>query len=1161
MRPAPANPARNSSFAGSAAGRRPSRRTTLAAALGVLALVAGLVPALLQAQAAGATATNPIGSLDSVAIGADGAIAALGWAADADAPTTALRVDLSDNGVQKTWVRASTARADVASAHPSFGAAHGFSFRLVAGEGSHQLCATAENLGGGASTQLGCRTVTVHNNPSGTMSAPALTANTVTFTGTAVDANSTNPVIVSGYVDGRRTLDTTAAGTSHSYSLALPVSEGSHSICLYAINIGAGANIRLGCQAVVVHNNPLGALESAGQVPTGVSVTGYAIDLNTTSPVSVWAFVDGVLTARTLASAPRPDLATSYPSSGPDHGYSMLLALASGSHTVCAWAINIGPGANTQLGCSRVTVQNNPIGNVESVRQLPSGVQVAGWAMDLNSTGPVTVSIFVDGKAVTSASASAARPDLTAHYPTMGANHGYAVLVAVPAGNHTVCVDAVNIGAGANSRLRCLPVTVQNNPIGSIDTARQVPGGAELAGWALDLNSIAPVSVFVYVDGRYTTRVTASTSRSDLASHYPTVGGGHGYSLLVPMGPGKHTVCGYAINTGPGVNSMLPCKVLTLKDVPLGNLEVVQLRPGGVSLAGWAMDAFSTAASAVRVYVDSRPAAGGAASASRPDLLASFPNMGAGHGFTIFTPLSVGIHRVCTYVINPRHATNLGLRCVSVSRLANPVGSSTSITRTGTTNTVTVTGWALDPDSLGPIVVHVFSDGVDKQTVTANAAVASVGAAWPAYGTGHGYSAGIALDANEHTVCVTAYNVGEGRSTVLGCTLITTSGEAAPAVPVTVTAWAGSKSVTLGWTAPRSDNAPITSYQITNNQRGTVTTVGATSIGAVVGGLTNGLHYTFSVRALNSFGRGSAATVGATPTNIPPQITPAPVSTSHYLRNLTGNLTSDAALMRAMGAADASRNPSGHTYLVLLQIGGQDEADHGVLLSAIARYVSYASVVSAMKAYLDGYATRQQPYAPLTLAIGTNNDVDVSTASGLTWARTVVSPVQVFAAAHHPGVIIAGANDMEPGFSATVGQTRAWLSGYLAGTSAAFVFNGSADGCSTATAGGGCNNHWTMADLQWLSGGAAPTRTISLPQIYNYAMPLQWKYISLTGTNGGRPRINFGGPLTERTACDQAGSCGSITNTDAWTKLWSAISSTAATKQSQLPHGTDLRIN
>jgi hypothetical protein len=266
-------------------------------------------------------------------------------------------------------------------------------------------------------------------------------------------------------------------------------------------------------------------------------------------------------------------------------------------------------------------------------------------------------------------------------------------------------------------------------------------------------------------------------------------------------------------------------------------------------------------------------------------------------------------------------------------------------------------------------------------------------------------------------------------------------------------------------------------------------------------------------------------------------------------------------MMRKTGATDAANNPSGHSYLVLLQIGGQDEYDQGALLSATARYVSYPAVVSGVKAYLDGYSSAQKASAPLTLAIGTNNDVDVNASAGVSWARNIVNPVASYSASRYPGTIIAGANDMEPGFSANVSETRAWLTGYLGATTARFVFNGSADGCSTYTAGGGCNNGWSMADLQWLGGGASPARTINLPQIYNSAMPKQWKNISLTGTNAGKARIYFGGPLTEVTACTQAGSCGSISNVDAWNQLWTAISSTTATKQSQMPHGTDLRIN
>jgi len=156
---------------------------------------------------------------------------------------------------------------------------------------------------------------------------------------------------------------------------------------------------------------------------------------------------------------------------------------------------------------------------------------------------------------------------------------------------------------------------------------------------------------------------------------------------------------------------------------------------------------------------------------------------------------------------------------------------------------------------------------------------------------------------------------------------------------------------------------------------------------------------------------------------------------------------------------------------------------------------------------------------------------------------------------------IAGADDMEPGFSATYAQTSAWLGGYLDATAAPFVFNGSADGCAWTVTNGHCNNGWWMSGLYHLAAGAAPTRIINLPQIYNTTMAAQWKYISLTGIGLGHPRISFGGPLTEWTACTQAGGCGSLTGHTAWTTLWNDLQSDPRLAVGSLPYSTDLRID
>jgi len=231
------------------------------------------------------------------------------------------------------------------------------------------------------------------------------------------------------------------------------------------------------------------------------------------------------------------------------------------------------------------------------------------------------------------------------------------------------------------------------------------------------------------------------------------------------------------------------------------------------------------------------------------------------------------------------------------------------------------------------------------------------------------------------------------------------------------------------------------------------------------------------------------------------------------------------------------------------------------VLSATTRFVSYANLVKDVNAYVDGYASAQKASAPITIAVGTNNDMDVTASTGVTWARTVVNPV-VIHARPHPNIKIAGANDVEPGFRGTYAQTKAWLLGYLGATSARFVFNGSADGCAWTVTARRCNNGWSMAGLYNLSAGASPSRIVNLPQIYNNTMAAQWKYISLTGVGQSRPRINFGGALTEWTACAQvSGSCGSLTGVNAWRQMWGQLQSHPSLKVLTLPYSTDLRID
>ncbi|OAB36972.1 hypothetical protein PMSD_11140 [Paenibacillus macquariensis subsp. defensor] len=79
-----------------------------------------------------------------------------------------------------------------------------------------------------------------------------------------------------------------------------------------------------------------------------------------------------------------------------------------------------------------------------------------------------------------------------------------------------------------------------------------------------------------------------------------------------------------------------------------------------------------------------------------------------------------------------------------------------------------------------------------------------------------------------------------------------------PKVPATVTAVAGNGQAVVSFTAP-SDNggSPITGYEVTSIPGNIIVTGSASPV--IVTGLTNGTSYTFTVKAMNSKGKGQAS--------------------------------------------------------------------------------------------------------------------------------------------------------------------------------------------------------------------------------------------------------------------------------------------------------------
>ncbi len=284
---------------------------------------------------------------------------------------------------------------------------------------------------------------------------------------------------------------------------------------------------------------PVGALESAASRVGGVDVSGWAIDPDTMSPVSVRLKVDGSTVATVTANGDRPDIGTSHPPYGNAHGFTTTVPVPLGTHLVCAVGVDPSTNDEESLGCRIVTVgAGSPFGSADVVRAVPGGVQVAGWVIDPDTAASTDVHVYVDGKG-TALHADGARADVATVYPGYGPAHGFGATIPASPGLHNVCIYGINVGAGANSTLACRTVNVLGgSPIGALDVARQGPQSIAVAGWALDFDTSGSIPVHVYVDGKGTA-VTANGCRPDVGSAYGGYGSAHGFSASIPVTPGS----------------------------------------------------------------------------------------------------------------------------------------------------------------------------------------------------------------------------------------------------------------------------------------------------------------------------------------------------------------------------------------------------------------------------------------------------------------------------------------------------------------------------------------------------------------------------------------------------------------------------------------------
>jgi beta-lactamase class A len=210
--------------------------------------------------------------------------------------------------------------------------------------------------------------------------------------------------------------------------------------------------------------------------------------------------------------------------------------------------------------------RGSPIGSLDAVATGPDRVAASGWAIDPDTKAAIIVQMYIDRRANALAWANRPRPDVGAAYPAYGPNHGYTMTMSTTPGPHTVCLFAINTGPGASKLLGCRAVTVPspNDPIGSLDAVSAGTGRVTARGWAIDPNSRAAIIVQMYIDRRANALAWANRPRPDVGAAYPAYGPNHGYTMTMSTTPGPHTVCLFAINTGPGASKLLGCRAVAV---------------------------------------------------------------------------------------------------------------------------------------------------------------------------------------------------------------------------------------------------------------------------------------------------------------------------------------------------------------------------------------------------------------------------------------------------------------------------------------------------------------------------------------------------------------------------------------------------------------------
>lgn len=306
--------------------------------------------------------------------------------------------------------------------------------------------------------------------------------------------------------------------------------------------------------------SPFGVVDQADGVVGGVRVRGWSLDPDTSDPLIIHAYVDGVHVASAESAIERADVASAF-ATNPSRGFEVVAPALGGWREVCLYAINRSFGTNSVLGCRVALVGWNPYGIVDGATSAPGGFRLAGWGIDPEETGSIDIHVHLDGRPTTATAANLHRPDVAGAQAGAGPAHGFDVAVPASPGFHTACAYAINVFQGENTLIGCRWFVVNSEPFGNLDAAVATPEGVRVRGWAIAPGTDSPIDVHFYLDDQGVGLGAADLDRSDVAQAFPAFGPNHGFDTIVAGAAGR-TLCAYGIKPAGSGSVLLGCRTI-----------------------------------------------------------------------------------------------------------------------------------------------------------------------------------------------------------------------------------------------------------------------------------------------------------------------------------------------------------------------------------------------------------------------------------------------------------------------------------------------------------------------------------------------------------------------------------------------------------------------